>query len=521
YTPFFSNVYWDSQDVFLPDLDRVEVISGPAGATWGSNAVNGVINILSKSAHRTQGTVVYGGLGTEHELSTGARVGGRFGLSGAYRVYAKVDRFDATLDARGRDDGHDGWTFAQTGFRTDWGSEHTAAFTVQGDAYRGRYDAGAAESRADGANLQGRWERALANDGSVWIRVFHDYTRRDVEELHVQRTHVSDFELQHQFHLPGDQLVSWGGNYRWIHDTTEKNVNFAILPARLTFELAGMFAQHQMPLFRDRARITTGLRLEHNAFSGWEHQPHVRFAWQASPDQTWWASVARSTRTPSRLESDFHAGLLPPHTEPPYVIVGNPDFRSEVLVAYELGWRAALSRELSLTATLYQHDYDQLRSVAKTFPITQANDGAGRSRGLELFLDWDVNSWWRLRTGGFVADQETWLRPGGTDYDEATGESSFPESQMLLRSTFWIGKRTVFWFGVRRVSAVPAYGEDGWIGVPAYTELDARVAFTLRPGLEVALTGRNLLDASHPEIGYGESRREIERNVRASIRWDF
>jgi iron complex outermembrane recepter protein len=512
YSPFFSNVFWDATDVFMPDLERVEIISGPAGANWGSNAVNGVINVVTKPAQLTQGTLVYGAVGTFEQANAGVRHGGRWGDTGAYRVYAKTAKLGSTYTAAGESDNFDEGTAVQAGFRTDWGGPDRGEFTLSGDAFQGRFDNGAApQLRVDTANILARWSRTLGD--SHWLlRAYHDYAMRDIQRLYVARTRTVDVELQHRFHPSHRQTLVWGGHYRRLFDHVSETVGFGIVPRRLDFALAGVFAQHELDFNEGRVRLTTGLRLENNHFTGWEHQPHLRMAWRPDSSHTFWASIGRTTRTPSRLETGFEA---PPFT------VANPDFASEVLVAQEVGWRGTIRRGVAVSASLFHHDYDQLRSVELVPTVTQANGVRGRSYGGELFVDWDVTPWWRLRTGGFWMDQDTRPRPGSTDAERGYGEVSFPSHQVLLRSTFWMARGVTLWFSLRHVDEVPSLEGPVLGHVPAYTELDARIAWMLRPGLEASLTGRNLFDRSHPEIGTTTGRREIPRNVQAMIRWEF
>ena len=517
YSPFFSNVFWDAQDVFAPDLDQVEVLAGPNGASWGANAVNGVINIRSKPAHKTQGTLMYANAGTNDERGFGVRYGGRFGDTGALRVYAKHTEQGATLSASGVDDGYDSWKARQVGFRSDWGVAGASEFTFQGDAFSGRYQNGIdRDTRSDGANLQLRWTRTLTPESEVTARVYHDYTMRDTQRLIVETLHATDFELQHRISFAGTQQILWGGNYRLMNDRMEDTVGFAVLPANLRFSLGGLFFQHKIG-FRDNAvRVTSGIRTERNHFSGREHQPSIRVAWDAFAGSTLWAAASRATRTPSRLE----AGLVSPK-EPPYSIAGGPNFKSEVLRAYELGWRAQLTKAASMTATVFYHDYSDLVSVEPNNPTIVGNGGEGRSHGVEFFADWDAAAWWRFRFGYFHTEQSTRLKAGSRDTERGLAESSYPSHQAMLRSVFQVTRDVTFWAGFRNVGEVPAFS-NGVLGeVPGYTELDVCLTWKLRADLELAVTGRNLLDKAHPEIGIDATRREVERNGRITLRWEF
>jgi iron complex outermembrane receptor protein len=514
YSPLFSNVFWDSTDVFIPDLDSIEVISGPSGSNWGSNAVNGVININSKSAHETVGGLFQmsaGSEGTQYAI----RQGFNLGKTAAFRVYAKRTDYDATLSPAGSEDGYDDWHSTQVGFRADAGTEDTGALTFQGDVLIGRYAANPApQVRNDTGNLILRYSRELSENSSFWIRAYHDYVMRDTNGALTETTRTTDVEFQYQSVLTSNQRLMWGANYRRIYDKAEESVGFVILPPRLWFNLGGAFVQHELEFADDRMQLTTGARLESNHFSGWEVQPNVRLAWHR-PRQTAWVAVSRASRIPSRLDTGF---FLP--ETPPYTVAGGPNFTSERLTAYELGWRGQPAKGLALTATVYCHDYDQLRTVEPTTPIVEANGGRGRSYGTELFMDYDVTPQWRLRAGGFVMRQENWLEPWSADLEGGVGEDSFPGYQAYLRNTFRLTRNVDLWLGLRRVGEVDAH-EDGGGTVPAYTDLDACLRWRFRPRYELALAGRNLLDRSHPEIGGLAVRREVQRNVYATLRYEY
>jgi len=301
-----------------------------------------------------------------------------------------------------------------------------------------------------------------------------------------------------------------------MNDKIAETVGFAVLPANLQFGLGGIFFQHDMGFLDDWVRVTSGIRAEQNYFSGWEYQPSLRVAWDALKGSTVWVAASRATRTPSRLEAGYHAPK-----EPPYVIAGGPDFKSEVLQAYELGWRAQVARGASVTATVFYHDYDHLSTVEPNNPTIIANGGDGRSYGAEFFTDWDVTSWWRLRAAYFRTKQVTGLKPGSRDASLGLAESSYPAHQTTLRNIFQLRRDLTFWTNLRKVGAVPVFENEKMSEVPSYTEIDVCLSWQLRPEVELAVTGRNLLDNSHPEIGALAERREIKRNGRVTLRWEF
>ncbi len=518
YSPLFSNVFWESTSMFLPDLERIEVISGPGGASWGANAVNGVISIQSKSARETLGGLAYANTGSVAQ-GFGGRYGTKFGSTGAARVYVQGAEHDATLTATGTEDGYDRWKTVQTGFRADWGDAAAGELTLQSDVFAGRYRRNVPQLSFDNFNVLGRWSRDLSPDSQLWIRAYHDRTENRTANANHEVSLTTDLEFQHHLKPADNQDLLWGANYRLLEDSITDTVGFTIQPADLKFALGSIFAQHEIELTRAALKLTMGLRFEHNHYSGWEYLPSLRLAWKL-PDQLIWIAASRAARIPSRFDSDYFAPASPPYS----IVMGGPKFKAEIVHAYELGWRGHPVTGFSLTATAYLHDYDDLRSLEPSgpavIPITIGNEAAGRSYGLELFADWDVAPWWRMRAGGFVMRQETWLKPGSGDLEKGFGEASFPEYQAQLRNTFYLGRSVTWWTALRQVAAVPA-SDDGQGVVPGYAEMDTCLTWTLQKGLELSLSGRNLLDAAHPEIGGLAVRREIQRSVQSAIRYKF
>lgn len=514
YSPLFSNVFWDTTNVFLPDLQQIEVISGPAGTTWGSNAVNGVINIQTKSALDTIGVLAYADAGTA-AMNAGLRVGWKLWDRGALRVYVQHNDNEASLTNTGAEDGKDSWKATQGGFRGDW-KGGTAAVTISGDIYHERQHNGASpEGINDGYNFITRWSRDLSSGSHVWARVYYDYAKRDSQVDLVETTKTTDFEFQHVTQFDNGQEFLWGANHRLISDNFDEAETFAILPGQLDSTLSSVFVQHEIGFFENALRLTTGLRLEHNHYSGWESQPSARLAW-SQPGQTVWVAVSRATRIPSRLDADLYIPKVAP-----FVLAGGPDIRAETVRAHELGWRIQPMENFSFTATGYYNDYDHLRSLELTTPVVISNGVEGRSYGVELFMDWGVRPWWRMRVGGFRMNQETWMKPGGADLDRGQGESSFPKYQALLRNTFRLGESFSLWAALRRVAAVPIYDSGATQRVPAYTELDLNLTWTIHPGVDISITGRNLLHAEHPEIGAYATQRQIPRSVEAGMKFQY
>jgi len=346
------------------------------------------------------------------------------------------------------------------------------------------------------------------------VRAYYDYVLRDTRSLLRETTRTMDVEFQHAKQFASGHQFLWGANLRRIEDQADDTVGFVLLPARKWLSLVSLFGQHEIAWHQDAFRLTTGLRFEHNDYTGWEFQPTLRLAlhWH---DQTLWTSVSRAVRTPSRLEKELFAPA-----SPPYFFAGGPDFRSETLLSFEAGWRKQFGPGTSLTTTAYSHVYDHLHTLEGTTPTVEANGAEGRTNGLELFLDHEITPRWRLRIGGSRCTRRRGSSRAAMISGRGVAESSFPSYQAFLRNAFRVTPKLDLWLSFRRVGEVPGAG-NALDTVPAYTELDARLGWQVRPQVELALSGRDLLDPSHPEIGPSATRREIPRRLAVSLRWEY
>ena len=519
YSPLFSGTFWDTQDVFLPDVDRIEVVSGPGGATWGANAVNGVINVVTKNARDTQGTLVYAGGGSEERLFGGVRHGGTIG-QGHYRVYAKHLDLDGSVRPSGADSTNR-YLLSQAGFRADWDHDPATTITVQGDLYDGRIEQqGSPDARLSGGNLLARWIRTFAPETNLQVQAYYDYAWRWSVNTFADRLETVDLDAQHQFRFADRHLIVWGVNHRiWI-DHVRNTRTQAFIPADDTIRLTDLFAQDEITLVPDRLRLTLGSKFEYNNYSGQDVQPSARLAWLANPRHTLWGAISRAVRTPSRLDRDF---FQPPN--PPFMVAGGPEFQSEVLWAYELGWRGQVTDRLAGTLSLFQHDYDDLRSIEPgspaLLPLHFGNGVAGRTLGLEASVDHRLTDWWRWTASYIHLRQRLHLQPGSRDLNQARAETSDPADQFQLRTSLDLPANLALDLMARRVGSVPTFAGNVAGTVPAYTELDARLAWAPRTGFEISAVGRNLLHAQHAEAGAVNTRREIERSVHGAMTWRF
>lgn len=510
YTPLFSGVFWDQQDVMLEDVERIEVISGPGGTLWGANAVNGVINVITRPAADTQGMLFSAGAGNE-DRGTSFRYGGQMD-GGHYRVYGKAMRRDDTfsVDPAALSDGQE---TMQAGFRADWSAARDR-FTFQGDAYSGRSDdrpsafgfaIGPIET--SGANILGRWNRSLADGSELQVQSYFDHSERQDRFLFQPTADIFDLEVQHSLRL-GSHSVVWGGGYRHAHDEVGAGLFFGFVPASRQSDWANAFVQDEVAL-STRLTVTAGIKFEHNDYTGIENLPSVRVAWKPVDDHLLWGAVSRAVRAPARLDHDIR---FPPN--PPFFIVGGSDFESEVADVFELGYRGQPARTLTLSATAFWYDWDRLRS-GQLPPAMVQNRIQGTTHGLEFWGTWQVTPWWRFSGGLTTLHEDLDLERGSTDPTGPSALGNDPRYQWQARSSFDLASNQALDLSVRRV------GKLREPTLPAYYSVDARYAWRVRPHTELSLTLQNLFDPSHPEFrGSTAAPNEIERSLFLAVRWE-
>lgn len=510
YTPLYAGVFWDVQYAFMPDLEQIEVIRGPGATLWGANAVNGVINIRSKSAKDTQGWLMQGGGGNVEQAFGGVRYGGRFGNTW-YRVYATTLNRDRLTQEQLGIDARDEYSITQAGFRTDTDLSPDDLLTLQGDAYTGRFGQLAGNKiEAGGANFLARWTRTLSAESNIMVQAYYDYIHRLIPGTYEEDRHNYDVELQHRFAWGRAQDIVWGLNFRASQDQIGNlGAALAFLPEHYTSFLVSGYIQDDIHVIPKLLTLTVGTKLEHNSFSGFEYQPSVRFAFTPTPTQTLWGAVSRSVRTPTRIDQDLYIGN--PAAVPPGVLQGNRQFDSEVLWAYELGYRARPFQHVTTDLALFYHDYSQLRSQeplgAGPNPVIFSNLYEGEGYGAELEVKWQPERWWRLEAGYTLMRLN--LRPaaGSQDRTGGSGEGNDPNGILVARSLWDLPGNFEFDATFRHVGALPRPQ------TPAYSTLDLRLGWQATPNLDISLVGRNLLDGKHPEYRSNGVSREVGRSV--------
>jgi iron complex outermembrane receptor protein len=553
YTPLFSGVFWDVQDTLLEDVDRIEVIRGPGAALWGANAVNGVINILTKTAKQSQGGLLTAGAGNVENGFGGGRVGGKRGDTLFYKAYAKYFNRDGGLDARGNK-GSDQWNLLHGGFRLEWEPSERGQFNLQGDTYGGKVGQRLTaadlsspsltrtfDERSDvsGGNVLGRWTRKLTNGSEFRLQAYYDRTDRLIEEARLSQD-IFDVDFQHRYRVGERQEIIWGLGGRMWQDRTEGGTMFVLDPVHGREHMFSGFVQDEIDLFPRLLRLTLGTKIEYNRHSDFEFQPNARLIWTPDPRHSLWGAVSRAVRTSSRADRDISIDIvvLPagapgnPFPAPLLVTVkGDPEFDSEKLIAYETGYRFRPTDRLFLDGTLFFNEYDKLRTGVPgtpildpspfphfVLPLTIANEAEGETFGGELAVDWRPIDTWRLQA------TYTYLRiqlhnKTGNDPAAESDEKRSPQQQASFRSSVDLRKDLELDLAVRYVDPLPD------LHIPAYVALDARLGWKPLPGLEIAVAAQNLIDKRHPEFApegfLSIHTTESPRSVYGKVTWTY
>jgi iron complex outermembrane receptor protein len=540
YSPLFAGVYWEVQDTLLEDVDRIEVIRGPGGTIWGANAVNGVINIITKKAQETQGGLLVGGGGSQEQGFGGVRYGGKIGQDLFYRVYGKAFNRDAAFHDNAPD--FDDWRMGQVGFRTDWEGHRGDSVTFQGDFYIG--EAGqrtvlttiapplttTVEKDADlaGGNLLGRWQRVFSTTSDLSLQLYYDHTYRREPTFRESRD-TFDIDFQHRFRIPWQQEILWGLGYRVTSGDTDAIPTIALMPRRRTDQLFSAFVQDEIR-FLERLRLIIGSKFEHNDYSGFEVQPSARLLWTPTPQHTVWGAVTRAVRTPSRVEHDLTlTALLDPRTPTFARLTGSDAFEAEKLLAYELGYRLQPTPRLFLDSTAFYNYYTDLLSLEPAAPFTETTPPPGRvilpfstrnklhgeGYGVELAADWQPFGWWRV--SGVYSYLQLNLTRDKDSMDPTTvrsTEGSSPHHMVSLRSFMTLPGHLEFDLVWRYVDRLPSQS------IGSYLTLDARLGWHPLPPVTIAVVGQNLLKDHQAEFSGGSSgNTAIERSVYGKVIW--
>ena len=539
-SPLFSGVYWDAQNTAIEDIERIEVIRGAGGALWGSGAVNGVVNIITRHSRDTQGRLLVARVGDQ---DTGAtfRYGGSFADSGWMRAYAKVDDSDAFVDAGGNTT-YDSRLVQQAGFRADWEPTARDELTLQGDTYSGGSEQtttylqnvnSAAQLRQDNADLDGinlmlHWRRHLDERSDWAFQTYFDRADRNDLILN-QRVSTLDLDFQHRFPWRELQEITWGLGYRRVEENIKGSFSLSFEPPNRNQDLISAFVEDEI-LLRDDLRLSMGARFEHNDYSGDEYQPSIHLLWLEPGDRIVWGAVSQAIRIPSRSDTDMRSNYLAlssPSVDPDgpsgplvagdptlFSTLGNKNLDAEDLLSFELGYRNQPRPDLSYDVTAFYNVYNHLLSSERSVgsegtPVptnaviadTADNKLEGRSYGLELASKWQAKADWRLFASYSWLNIDMGLDAGSNNFSrEHELEQASPEQQIQLRSQWDLRNDLELDMALYYVDSIVVRDSTGFVHIPDYSRFDVRVAWQAQKDLELSVVGQNLLDDQHPEF---------------------
>ncbi|MBK7365654.1 MAG: TonB-dependent receptor [Nitrosomonas sp.] len=530
YSPIFSSVLWEQQDTLIEDIERIEVIRGPAATVWGANAVNGVINIITKKAAETQGTLLSAGGGSFEHGFFGARYGGKINEETPFRVYAKGFTRDNMISPEGANR-HDQWHSARGGFRLDH-ARGLDQFTLQGDIYFNSVGNSVDKNTSqlfhlqtqgqrghqEGGNIRFRWDRVYSERSSIMLQTYYDRNIYQLLPLGKSDAESFDIDFQHRFPLFDKHDVIWGTNYRLYNNKIFDTLLTKAVPQERTHHQFSGFIRDDITLVPDRLLFSLGTRLDHNNFSGLEVQPNARLMWTPNTQHSIWLSISRAVRIPSRGENDIILNLgqipnapgIPTLPIPISVIMqGMSNFDSEKLLAYELGYRHQFSQHASIDIAGFINDYSHLRDLsfgALSFstglprqlilPLLLNNRASALTYGFEVSADWKPMNRWRLQGNYSFLDMNISSNEVLKTLDPTTGGAAKvnPQHQISVRSNYDISDRLQFNLWLRYTSAI------GFYSIPGFVTMDTKLVFKPVKNVELFLVGQNLFSEYHKEF---------------------
>jgi iron complex outermembrane receptor protein len=513
YTPLYSGVYWDMQDVLPADIERIEVISGPGATLWGANAVNGVINIITRKAKDTQGGLLDISAGNL-EQSVALRYGGTLSDDLAYRFYVR-DYFGDDTETPSGNNAHDHWSRPEGGFRFDWTPSASDSVTFQGDDFAGsEAQPGAPNEDISGRNLTAHWTHDFADGSSLQFLTYYDREARETEDNEGNFwVDTYDFEVQHNFTLNGWNAINWGGGVRVSDYNIHGTASLLFVPAGRALDLSDIFAQDAITIDPSLTAIL-GLKIEDDPYSGVTPLPSGRLSWKVGDQALVWGAISRAVRSPTPFDEDVleKSGSTA-------LLTGNPYFVDETLTAYEIGTRVQPVERLSFSISAYYNSYDDLRTIELTpvtfFPITWGNKLEGYTYGFESWGNYQLFPWWQLSASFNELREHYKFAAGATA--PSLGYSQIgddPHETATFRSAVNLTSDINFDWDLRYVSKLPNPV------VPAYVEMGASVGWNVSETLRLSLSGFNLLHARHQEFPPSEAD-AVPRSFSVGLQWRF
>lgn len=536
YTPLYAGVYWDTEDTLLEDIDRIEVIRGPGASVWGSNAVNGVINIITKNAKDTVGSLVTAGGGSEERGFGSYRYGDAIGEDGHYRVYGKYSNRDNSFN------GNDSWNQGRAGFRADWDTSEQDQWMLQGGYYNGEDDLRGTDVSATppfslpyvddeivyGGHALARWSRTEASDRGSNLQMYYIQTHRD-QRIFQEDRYTLDIDWDNRFPIAERHEFMWGAGYRMMHDDTAGDLTARFVPPDKTEHLFSLFVQDEITLKDDELWLTLGSKFEHNDYSGFEYQPSARLSWQMTSQQMVWGAVSRAVRIPTRFDHDLDVSGWTAPGSTLVRLLGDSGKQSEELMAYELGYRLQPNEDWFFDVTGFFNHYDNLTTATRGVPFAAAitpsftviplyvdDNMHGDTYGGELSVQYQALSNWRLIAAYSFLEMDL---HSTNDFlnQEASTEGSSPKNQVNLRSVVDLTQNLEFDSQVRYVDSLTAPNAD------SYVEVDLRLGWHVTQDFELSVVGQNLLDNHHVELANKNNPNapQVERSVYGKLTWSF
>lgn len=547
YTPSFSGVYWDQIDLPLEDIERIEVIRGPGGTVWGANAMNGVINIISKNSKATTGGLISAGTGTEENAQGIAQYGDQLGRTATYRAFGRYSNVETSALADGSD-GADAWHKFHGGFRSDWDFSRSDSLTIQGDLMQAREGQTLTtvlsnqlptiatfndRISVDSGNLLTRWKHTLQNGSDFSLQFYYDRFNR-VDQAIEEKLSTVDFDFQHHLTVGSWQDIVWGGGFRRYNDVLGSGYDVVFTPRQKFDNLYSAFVQDEIRLTKS-VSLTAGSKVEHNPYSGFDWSPSSQLVWTPTDRQAVWASASQAVRQPSRMDSAIHYDIttfpVDANSFGVLTLLGNPKTDREQLRDYELGYRIQPVKRLSLDLTAFRSYYKNLETSEPgapyfietpgpphyIFPLYVGNMARARTYGGEIFANWEVTSRWRISPGASFVRINVTKDPGSQDSTVQGAAGDTPQRQFEIRS-FAKLLRNLDWD--TSVFFVGKLIDDG---IPAYTRVDTRLGWRIGESIELSVVGQNLLAPRHTEFGdaFEVNHTQVERSALVKLTWRF